>query len=280
MAVPPDSAAGTPTQVEHEVLRTAASSSLPEQKDALGNTKQTVLSREVPASAFSEMGVDAHAGHHRNIGQITDQMTKKDTELAAVIQGVGDTTKKFQDFDEDQANKQKQQQSEVELVAARQNQRTSQNGWPVNPALTTRTVPGSSRRMTMAAGPAGDLLNHVAGQLSQRVESFDLKGPPGDELDDGGYNDRSIRGSSTISNHASGTAFDMNSSRHVLGAAHTFTPAQVTEIHTILNEVDGVVRWGGDYTGRLDEMHFEINGTPTEVSRVWDRIKAEIENTP
>ncbi|TDV55149.1 M15 family metallopeptidase [Actinophytocola oryzae] len=280
MAVPPDSAGGTPTEVEHASLHTAASSSLPEQKDALGNTRQTVLSREVPASAFSELGVDAHSGHNRNIGQITEQLTKKDQQLAAVIQGVGDTTKKFQRFDEDQAARQKQQQAEVELVAARKNRATSQNGWPVNPALKTRTVPGSSRRMTMADGPAGDLLNHVAGQLSQRVESFDLKGPPGEELDDGGHNDRSIRGSTAISNHASGTAFDMNSARHVLGASGTFTPAQVNEIHTILGEVDGVVRWGGDYSGRLDEMHFEINGSQADVSRVWDRIRAEIENTP
>jgi D-alanyl-D-alanine carboxypeptidase len=278
MAIPPESA-GSPVEVTHETLQSAATTTLPEQKTALGNTRQTVTSREVPSSAFSELGAEASAGHNRNIGQIADRMTGADKQYAAVIQGIGDTTKKVQDFDEEQARR--QQEQNVQLAAAKQQQQVSQNGWPVDPSLETRTIPGSGRRMTMATGPGGDLLNHVAGQLQQRVESFDLQGPPPDQFDDGGYNNRTIDGSRTLSNHASGTAFDMNTSRHPQHSAGTFTSAQISEIHTILGEVDGVVRWGGDFSpSRIDEMHFEIHGTPAEVSRVWDRIRAEIENTP
>jgi hypothetical protein len=277
MATPPESAGQT--RVEHDVLHTAASNSLPEQRSALDSTKRTVLSREVPAAAFSELGAQASAGHKRNIGEITDRMDGADERYAAVIQGVGDTTDRFRAMDEDQAERQRREN--VELVAARAGQQTSQNGWPVNPPLKTRWVPGSSNtRMTLADGPAGDLLNHVAGQLQQRVESFDLN-PATGPRDDGGYNYRPIAGSSTISNHASGTAFDLNATLHPQHASGTFTPAQVTEIHSILDEVDGVVRWGGDYSPqRIDEMHFEIVGTPAEVSRVWDRIRLEIERTP
>lgn len=279
MAIPPESAAGTPIQVEHEILHTAASNSLPEQQSALDSTKQTVLSRDVPAAAFSELGAEASAGHKRNIGEITDRMTGADKQYAAVIQGVGDTTKQFKALDEDQAERQKREG--LQLAAAKKTQQTSANGWPVNPPLKTRWVPGSGNtRMTLADGPAGDLLNHVAGQLQQRVESLDLN-PATGPRDDGGYNYRPIAGSTTISNHASGTAFDMNSSLHPQFASGTFTPAQVSEIRNILNEVDGVVRWGGDYSpARIDEMHFEIHGTPAEVSRVWDRIRLEIERTP
>src|SRR5690606_27057234 len=78
-------------------------------------------------------------------------------------------------------------------------------------------------------------------------------------LDDWGYAERPIRGSSVISNHASGTAIDLNATKHPLGASGTFTSTQVTRIREILAVTRNHVRWGGDYTGRKDEMHFEIN---------------------
>jgi hypothetical protein len=282
MALPPESA-GSPVEVTHETLQSAAANTLPEQKSALGNTKQTVTSREVPAAAFSELGAEASAGHNRNIGQIADKMTGADKQYAAVIQGIGDTTKKFQDFDEEQARRQQGQQQDLELVAGKKKaQPLSENGWPIKPALKTHAVPGSSgTRLTFVDGPAGELMTHVAGQIQQRVESFDIPGPPNDPLNDGSYNVRPIGSGSTWSNHASGTAFDINSDLHPQHATGTWTPAQVAEIRTILGEVDGVVRWGGDFSPKhIDEMHFEIHATPAEVARVWDRIRAEIENTP
>ena len=45
----------------------------------------------------------------------------------------------------------------------------------------------------------------------------------------------------------------------------TFTGAQVTAIRAILSEVGGVIKWGGDYNSRKDEMHFEIDGTEAAV---------------
>jgi len=149
----------------------------------------------------------------------------------------------------------------------------SQNGWPVNPPRSTRTIPGTNVRVNVADGDAGDVLMHVLGQVSTRVEDISLDSEAG-ERDDWGYAERNVRGSGDISNHASATAIDMNATRHVLGAQGTFTPQQSTEIRTILGEVDNVVRWGGDYTGRRDEMHFEIVGSQAEVRAVAERLRA------
>jgi hypothetical protein len=143
----------------------------------------------------------------------------------------------------------------------------SQNGWPVDPPRRSRLIPGTSTKVIVADGPAGDVLLHVLSQVDKRVEDIDLKSKKG-ELDDWGYAHRPVRGSTAVSNHASATAVDINATRHPLGASGTFSPAQVQEIHTILNEVDGTVRWGGDYTGRKDEMHFEINAPQAKVTEV------------
>lgn len=149
---------------------------------------------------------------------------------------------------------------------------TSQNGWPVNPARTYRQVPGSTVHLTVADGVAGDVLMYVAREFDRRVEDIDWKSSRG-EFDDWGWADRPIRGSNVTSNHASATAIDLNATRHPLGVRNTFTAAQVGEIRAILAEVDGTVRWGGDYTERADEMHFEINAGYARVKAVADRLK-------
>ena len=143
----------------------------------------------------------------------------------------------------------------------------SQNGWPVNPPRHSRLIPGTNTKVMVADGPAGDVLLSVLAQVAKRVENPDLKSADG-KLDDWGYADRAVRGSTDTSNHASATAVDINSSRHPLAKRGTFTPQQVAEIHKILAEHGNVVRWGGDYNGRVDEMHFEINANPAAVARV------------
>lgn len=150
----------------------------------------------------------------------------------------------------------------------------SQNGWSVDPPRRSRMVPSTDVRVTVADGPAGDVLLWVLEQFHTRVESLELDGTRG-ELDDWGYASRPIRGSTVISNHASATAVDANATRHPLGVAGTFTGDQVTMIHRILSEVDHVVRWGGDYAGRVDEMHFEINANYATVAQVAARLAQE-----
>lgn len=141
---------------------------------------------------------------------------------------------------------------------------TSQNGWPASPngsaiGIKAFRIPGSSVTLQMA-DRAGPTLAYVAQKFHETVEPLNAG-------DCGGYNYRLIRGSSsTISNHGSGTAIDLNASKHGLARSGTFTGAQVAAIRVILAACNGTVRWGGDYRSRKDEMHFEINADPTVVS--------------
>jgi len=162
----------------------------------------------------------------------------------------------------------------IPVVNGVQDGPVSQNGWPVNPPRGPRTIPGTDVRVNVADGPAGDVLMHVLGEVNRRVEDISLNSEAANERDDWGYAERNVRGGGDISNHASATAVDINATRHVLGERGTFTTEQTAEIRTILGEVDNVVRWGGDYRGRADEMHFEIVGSVAEVTAVADRLRA------
>ena len=75
---------------------------------------------------------------------------------------------------------------------------------------------------------------------------------------EGSYNPRLIRGGSSLSNHAYGTAFDINYQWNKLG--HTPAAAgkrgSVRELVPIANE-HGFF-WGGHFKGRADGMHFEV----------------------
>lgn len=76
--------------------------------------------------------------------------------------------------------------------------------------------------------------------------------------DDWGWASRPIRGQTTLlSNHYSGTAWDANAMRHPLGRVGTLLKAAAWR--TLLRvRLGGLLRWGGDYHNRKDEMHTEI----------------------
>lgn len=140
----------------------------------------------------------------------------------------------------------------------------SQNGWRANDrsVVSSRPVPGTDVSLTVRNGAPGDLLLEVAARFDREVEDID-NGAAG--LDDWGYAERQVRGGSDLSNHASGTAVDLNAPRHPLGTAPeaSFSASQITTIHGIIAITADVVRWGGDYTGRKDPMHFELNDGTT-----------------
>jgi hypothetical protein len=146
----------------------------------------------------------------------------------------------------------------------------SQNGYTAgNEALlTTIDIPGGKLRVRK--GPVAVIFAYLAARFDAEVEP--VAGPV---LDDWGYAYRDIRAGVSLSNHASGTAIDLNAMKHPLGKVGTFTAAQVRAIHAILADLDGTVRWGGDYSGRVDEMHFEINATAKQVTAVAQRIQED-----
>lgn len=148
----------------------------------------------------------------------------------------------------------------------------SQNGYKAGDSslIASYTVPGTTVRISLRKGDASVVLLHFAAWFNKNIQPLQQK-------DTGGYNPRLISGSkSAISNHASGTAEDLRWNAHPLGAVHTFTNAQVSAIHGQLKFYEGVIRWGGDYTGRKDEMHFEINKGPKDLARIAKKCKAPV----
>lgn len=134
----------------------------------------------------------------------------------------------------------------------------SQNGWIANQRdrVESQLVPGTNVKLCVRKDAPGLLLLEVASAFDKYVENIDnARGA----LDDWGYAERPIRGGAELSNHASGTAVDLNAPKHPIGSVGTFTPGQVARILEIISVTGGVVRWGGQYSGRKDEMHFEIN---------------------
>jgi D-alanyl-D-alanine carboxypeptidase len=68
----------------------------------------------------------------------------------------------------------------------------------------------------------------------------------------GSFNFRKIRGSHHISNHAYGCAIDLDPEHNPLGAKHGRMPPDVVALFA-----EEGWRWGGNYHGRKDWMHFE-----------------------
>ena len=142
---------------------------------------------------------------------------------------------------------------------------SSQNGWPASDeprtiGVESFTIPGTKLKIRCSKKVAPLLINFCA-EFNEKVEPLE-----GGTLDDWGYAYRAIRGqedAGNLSNHASGTAVDLNSRKHPLGKRNTFTDEQEKTIRSLAKKYG--LRWGGDYKNRADEMHFEITLSPLQV---------------
>ena len=64
--------------------------------------------------------------------------------------------------------------------------------------------------------------------------------------------------SNSFSNHASGTAIDLNWTRWPM-FKKKMSKKERTAAEAIASELSEVIRWGGNYSpSRVDEMHWEI----------------------
>jgi hypothetical protein len=138
---------------------------------------------------------------------------------------------------------------------------TSYNGWTVGTpgsviGVQSYTVPGTSVVLQIRSGDVATVLLYVARRFNAEVEGL-LRGQCG------GYEYRAnVNNPSVWSNHASGTAIDLNWERHPNGSPNTFSAAQTAAVRAILAFCGQVVYWGQDYRGVVDGMHFEINVPP------------------
>lgn len=142
---------------------------------------------------------------------------------------------------------------------------TSQNGWTAV-SSSAGLVPLRWVTGRVVGGDVHTILDHLGARFNAEVEAID-------KASSWGWAYRAVRGAASLSNHASGTAVDFNAPRHPLGRSGTFTATQVAAIRRILADLGGTVRWGGDYSGRKDEMHFEINASAAQVAAVAARLR-------
>lgn len=132
----------------------------------------------------------------------------------------------------------------------------SQNGWTASKVradigIESFFIPGTKVKLACNKDVA-PLLVGFAAEFHELIEPIDEGG-----LDDWGYCYREVRGSTnTLSNHSSGTAIDLNATKHPLGKAGTFPLEKVPMIQALAKKYS--LKWGGDYQGRKDEMHFEV----------------------
>lgn len=160
---------------------------------------------------------------------------------------------------------------------------TSGNGWPASgdggsigvvPFYAGGTKPFGSGGWAggVKGGDVAAVFTYLVDRFIATVEPLDCDGDtPGYGC--WGYNYRAnANNPNALSNHSSATALDINATRHPNGARGTFTSAQVKAIRVILADLSPAIRWGGDYTGTPDEMHFEINCSAATVAQVAARL--------
>jgi hypothetical protein len=149
----------------------------------------------------------------------------------------------------------------------------SQNGWPViesqsGPGLTVIRIPGTGTpgiplRVQKDCAP---LLAYVASQVHEKVTDLRKNNKPGKFQDEGGYNYRKIDNSASFSNHASGTAIDLNWQLFPM-FKRRMNKKQREAALAIEAELSEVIRWGGSYSpARVDEMHWEIKNGVTKAA--------------
>jgi len=149
----------------------------------------------------------------------------------------------------------------------------SYNGWPASKdqaeiGIKSYLVPGTAIKLRCAEKVA-PLLVGFAAEFHNLIEELDVG-----SLDDWGWAYRDVRNvPGKLSNHASGTAIDLNATRHPLGAVGTFELGKIPMLRALTKKYG--LTWGGDYKGRKDEMHYEISINAVKVAALITQLGLE-----
>jgi hypothetical protein len=133
---------------------------------------------------------------------------------------------------------------------------TSYNGYPASKdpdeiKIKSYPVTGTDRKLRCAES-VGPLLAAFASEFHKLIEPIDEG-----TFDDWGYAFRMVRGSTDrLSCHSSGTAIDLNATKHPLGKAGTFPAEKVPMLRALAKKYG--LKLGGDFKSRPDDMHFEV----------------------
>lgn len=137
---------------------------------------------------------------------------------------------------------------------------TAQNGWTgissaSSPLLHVWNIPckGGIRKIPLHVGSAGFLLCHFAMWWDDAIDPV-----MGGVYDEWGHNYRFIGGSNVLSNHAPGTAMDIDATQYPQGR-YNLSSAQRSLIKRRMTFFDGTLAHGAFYRTTVDEMHVEID---------------------
>lgn len=153
---------------------------------------------------------------------------------------------------------------------------TSYNGYPASKdpkeiGIKSYSVDGTALRLKCAES-VGPLLAAFAAEFHNLIEPIDNGG-----LDDWGYAFRMVRGSTDrLSCHSSGTAIDLNATKHPLAKVGTFPAEKVPMIRALAKKYG--LKWGGDFKSRADEMHFEVEVSATKAKELITKLGLENAN--
>ncbi|HEU5475327.1 MAG TPA: hypothetical protein VFV67_32190 [Actinophytocola sp.] len=169
-------------QIVHEALNGAARA-LPEQVTVLGDTHQTLLSRQVPASAFANVDASAAAGatHARTVEDNARALAAAGRRLDLMIADIRGTTATAQQWDKDKATQQNSQGAErIQLAQANTGTTTDvpRGGAyldgdqvqlrPRDETVPSVTIPNTTGAKGFTVGPWYDIINS---DHTYRVES-------------------------------------------------------------------------------------------------------------
>ena len=154
---------------------------------------------------------------------------------------------------------------------------TSYNGYPASkdPAaigIKPYVVQGTNLKLRCAES-VGPLLAGFAAEFHELIEPLDHGA-----LDDWGYCYRMVRGDAAkLSNHASGTAIDLNATKHPLSKIGTFSAEKVPMIQALTKKYG--LTWGGSENWkRKDEMHWEVSISAAKAAALIDKLGLEKSN--
>jgi len=143
---------------------------------------------------------------------------------------------------------------------------TSQNGWSVLFDAPSGVLPGYVTGR-VRDGNVETVFGYFVKRFHREVEAIRADWS-------WGWAVRAVRGqTSGYSNHASATAIDVNAPAHPLGVENTFSDEEERRCNKILEDLEGALRWGENYSGRKDGMHFEVDEDEAFIKRIAYKIR-------
>jgi len=136
----------------------------------------------------------------------------------------------------------------------------SEDGWKMvdTGSCVWSTIPGTNVNIQLRQGVPSTIMLAFAAEFNKRIE-------PLRDTDTAGW---TLTNSVGTSNHLSGTAMDLNWDSHPFHVPGTFNN-KLPELRRLLDEFEGTIFWGGDWSNPIDEMHFQM-GFPEGDERSTD----------